>query len=69
MPDGRKFAGIATDSCWLFQCSSGKINGYSRLAEQNDDYIVAVQAGDGSIVALNKDNLKIWLAAISVPWS
>jgi hypothetical protein len=59
LPDGRKFAGVATDSCWLFQCSRGKINGYSRLAEQNDDYIVAIQAGDGPISALNENNLKV----------
>ncbi|MBK8291440.1 MAG: hypothetical protein IPK96_11390 [Flammeovirgaceae bacterium] len=57
LPDGRKFGGIATDSCWLFQCTKGKINGYSRLADQNEDHVVAIQTGDGPILPLSKDNL------------
>ncbi|MBX2916267.1 MAG: hypothetical protein KF856_13435 [Cyclobacteriaceae bacterium] len=57
LPEGVKFIGIPTDSCWLFKCASGKINTYSMLAEQDIAYAVAIQKGEGEIVKLSKENL------------
>jgi len=57
LPEGVKFIGIPTDSCWLFKCAAGKINTYSMLAEQDMAYSVAIQKGDGEIVKLSKENL------------
>jgi hypothetical protein len=57
LPEGIKFIGIPTDSCWLFKSSTGKINTYSMLAEQDMSYAVAIQKGTGDIVKLTKENL------------
>ncbi|TXH25307.1 MAG: hypothetical protein E6Q96_09255 [Cyclobacteriaceae bacterium] len=57
LPEGIKFIGIPTDSCWLFKSSTGKINTYSMLAEQDMSYAVAIQKGTGDIVKLSKENL------------
>jgi hypothetical protein len=48
--------GFATDSCWLFKFP-GTINAYSVLAEENVDFTIAIQEGDGPIVPLTKKNL------------
>jgi hypothetical protein len=57
LPEGVKFIGIPTDSCWLFKCAVGKINTYSMLAEQDISYAIAIQKGEGEIVKLSKENL------------
>jgi hypothetical protein len=57
--NGKKIAGVATDSCWLFKVVEGKINGYSFLSEVSTSYLSAFQAGDGEILPLTKDNLML----------
>lgn len=64
---GVKFIGTPTDSCWLFKCGSGKINTYSMLAEQNMEYAVAIQKGEGEIVKLSKENLLEFTADANDP--
>ncbi len=55
---GNELYGIPTDSCWLFQSASGRINSFSFLAETGMDFIIAIQEGDdGRIVPLTKRNL------------
>jgi hypothetical protein len=56
-PNGYRFSGIATDTCWLFLSTKGKINTYSNLAEHNIEYMIAVQQGDGPILPINKQKL------------
>jgi len=57
-PEGKQLVGIPADSCWLFQCASGKINSYSFLAEPGMLFVSAIQYGnDAPIVPLNKENL------------
>lgn len=54
---GKKIAGIATDSCWLFKVVEGKINGYSFLSAESSEYLSAFQLEEGEILPLTKDNL------------
>ncbi|HTJ52111.1 MAG TPA: hypothetical protein VL443_21765 [Cyclobacteriaceae bacterium] len=56
--EGRKVTGIPADTCWLFKIGVGKIISYSFLAEDNMQFITAIQHGDGPIVPLTKNNLK-----------
>ena len=56
---GEKVVGIPADSCWLFRAVSGPINGYSNLAEEGYDYVIAIQvAPKGPIVPFTLENLK-----------
>lgn len=55
---GNELYGVPTDSCWLFQSASGRINSFSFLAETGMESVIAVQEGDdGRIVPLTKTNL------------
>jgi hypothetical protein len=58
LPNGVKFSGQPADTCWLFLCHSGKINAYSNLAEKDLMYAIAIQKGEGPIVALNATELE-----------
>ena len=55
--EGKQIVGIPSDSCWLFKSVLGKINGYSFLAEEGIEHIIAIQEGSGPIVPLTKENL------------
>ena len=56
--NGRYLTGIAADSCWLFKAVTGKINGYSALAEEGIMYVIAIQEGEGGrILPMTKENL------------
>jgi len=55
---GNELYGIPTDSCWLFQSASGRINSFSFLAESGMENVIAIQYGDGGLILpLNKRNL------------
>ena len=56
MPNGREWVGIPADTCWLFRISSGKINTYSFLDRKKPEYTIAIQKGDGPVVALTVEN-------------
>lgn len=58
LPNGMRFSGQPADSCWLFLCHKGKINGYSNLAEEGLIFAIAIQKGDGPIVALTATELE-----------
>lgn len=53
--DRQDRVGIATDSCWLFK-SSGIINSYSVLSEDNVAFTIAIQEGDGPVLPFTKQN-------------
>jgi hypothetical protein len=58
LPNGMRFSGQPADSCWLFLCYKGKINAYSNLAEEDLTYAIAIQKGEGPIVALTATELE-----------
>jgi hypothetical protein len=50
-----EYAGIASDSCWLFKVIDGKINAYSPLAEDqvDDVFIKYIQKDNGPLLEIN----------------
>lgn len=57
--DGIEWRAVITDTSWLFQIATGKINTYSLLAEKDAQLIVAIQKRTGApIVALTRENLE-----------
>jgi len=58
------YTGISADSCWMFKGESGQISAYSSLSDYSeDDAIVGLQLGNGSIIKYNHDNLKNMISA------
>lgn len=56
---GYRMKGIPADSCWLFQCKTGKIIVYSFVAEWGLDYATALQKGsEGAIVPFSQKNIE-----------
>ncbi|MBB6111128.1 hypothetical protein SAMN05421821_110147 [Mucilaginibacter lappiensis] len=58
------YKGMAKDSCWMFKAISGFINAYSMLSQtDNSNFdaftLVAIQKGDGPVIKLTADNLKL----------
>lgn len=57
---GKKLTGIPADTCWLFKVAEGRINGYSHLAEEGYEYVIAIQDGsDSPIIPLTRKNLEV----------
>jgi hypothetical protein len=53
----KNLIGIATDNCWLFKVSTGRINRYSVYPDK-DAFTYAVQKGDqGKILLFNQENM------------
>lgn len=62
--NGRTIVGTPTDSCWLFKCFYGKINGYSFYPDEEKKNTVAIQKGYGTpILPLTHANVATMLAA------
>jgi hypothetical protein len=57
---GAYVLGTPTDSCWLFRVEGGKISIYSLLSEVDitDDYITAIQLGEGPIEPMSEGRLR-----------
>lgn len=53
----KPMVGIPADSCWLFKVIAGKINAYSNVPLPDTFNVTAIQNGQGSIMALTKENL------------
>ena len=56
-------AGVARDSCWMFQVMTGSLNAYSYLSKQegagfDPSTIIGIQLNSGPIIQCNTDNLK-----------
>jgi hypothetical protein len=53
--------GIPGDSSWIFKIPVGDINLYSLLPEDNPEFVINIQQGDGPVLPFNAANLSLML--------
>lgn len=55
-----EFTGISTDTCWLFKAITGRITGYSPIAddELTKSFVRYIQKDNGPVLEMNEDNLE-----------